>query len=283
MSAGLADPSNELREVRGPYSFGNDRQRFFTLVWLLARSDFKLRYAGSFLGPLWGLLRPIAIFSVLYVVFTHIVRFGDDIEYYAQLLLFNIMLFTFFVDGTTTALRSLVRNQRIVSKTQFPRAALPLAAVLTHGFNLGFNFLVVLGFFVFTGVPIRWTWLLIPVVIALLVILTVCVSAFLAALYAQFRDIEQLWSGVITRVLFYASPILYPLEFVPESFRDIVLLNPLAPLLVESRTWLIDPNAPGVEAASGGAIALSLSLFVLTCFVGVAVFVRTAPRVAESL
>src|SRR5688500_4838406 len=106
-TAGVANPGSELRDVRGPYSFGDDSHRFWTLVWLLARSDFKLRYAGSFLGPLWGLLRPIAIFGVLYVVFTYIVRFGEEIEFYAPLLLYNIMLFTFFADATTTALACL--------------------------------------------------------------------------------------------------------------------------------------------------------------------------------
>jgi ABC-2 type transport system permease protein len=282
-TAGVANPGGELRDVRGPYSFGDDSHRFWTLVWLLARSDFKLRYAGSFLGPLWGLLRPIAIFGVLYVVFTYIVRFGEEIEFYAPLLLYNIMLFTFFADATTTALACLVRNQRIVSKTQFPRAVLPLASVLTHGFNLGFNFAVVISFFIFAGVPIRLTWLLIPLVVLILAILTVCVSALLSVLYAEFRDVEQLWTGVISRVLFYASPILYPIEFVPENLRDIAMLNPLAPLLVESRKWLIDPDAPGLESVSPVVGLVSLVVFATVCFISVAVFVRRAPRVAEAL
>jgi ABC-type polysaccharide/polyol phosphate export permease len=95
--------------------------------------------------------------------------------------------------------------------------------------------------------------------------------------------VEQLWTGVISRVLFYASPILYPIEFVPENLRDIAMLNPLAPLLVESRKWLIDPDAPGLESVSPVVGLISLVVFASVCFISVAVFVRRAPRVAEAL
>lgn len=274
----------ELREVHGPVAFGRDWRRFCTLVWLLARTEFKLRYAGSLLGPLWGLLRPMAIFGVLYVVFTEVIRFGEQTEHYAPLLLFNIMLFFFFSDATTTALRSLVRNERMVRKTQFPRAAIPIASVLTHCFNLGFNLAVVMAFLGILGVPARSTWLLIPVAIALLVLLTVCVAALLSSLYARYRDVEQIWSGVATRVLFYGSPVLFPIEFVPEGFRHFVLFNPLAPLLVEGRRWVFDPDAPGLgDVASGAEVIIPIAVFALTCFAGIAVFVRRAPRVAEGL
>jgi ABC-2 type transport system permease protein len=129
-----------------------------------------------------------------------------------------------------------------------------------------------------------WTWLLLPVVLLVLLMLTVAVSMILSSLYPRFRDLAMIWT-VLSTVLFYASPVLYPLEKVPGTLRDVMMLNPLAPLLELARKWIIDPTAPGPAELAGGYLPLlpAVVIFVGVCVLAVWVFNREAPRIAEEL
>jgi ABC-2 type transport system permease protein len=106
----------------------------------------------------------------------------------------------------------------------------------------------------------------------------------LSSLYVRFRDVQIIWSVLVT-MLFYASPILYPIEYVHGTLRDLILLNPLTPLFVEARHWIIDPSAPTAVSAAGGWLQLapSILIFLGICGIAVIVFNRSAPRIAEEL
>jgi ABC-2 type transport system permease protein len=106
----------------------------------------------------------------------------------------------------------------------------------------------------------------------------------LSSLYPRFRDLAIIWT-VLATVLFYASPVLYPLEKVPGTLRDVLMLNPLASLLELARKWVIDPDAPGPAELAGGAAGLlpAAAIFVVVCLLAVWVFNREAPRIAEEL
>jgi ABC-2 type transport system permease protein len=274
----------DLRTIRGPSAFGGDRRRFFNLLWLTAAADFKTRYLSSWLGYAWSLLRPLLYFGVLYLVFTRVIRFGGQVENYAALLLLNIMLFQFFQDATGTALRSVVQRESLVRKMQFPRIVVPLSAVLNASLTALMNLLATLVIITAIGVDPRWTWLLLPVVLAALLLFTTGVSLALAALYPRFRDVEQIWT-VVARALFYASPVIYTIEFVPESWRGVVAANPLTPILEQARIWIIDPAAPDLAETAGSVAALLIpaAIFVGACVIGLWLFEREAPRVAEEL
>jgi ABC-2 type transport system permease protein len=217
-------------------------------------------------------------------VFTQIFRIGSQVPNYPVLLLFNIVLFGFFSEATMTAVQSLVNQEAVVRKTQFPRLVIPLAVVLTTLFNLGLNLIVVFVFILAWGITPTWTWLLFPVILLALFVITTAVSMIVSALYPRFRDTAIIWSVAAT-VLFYATPVLYPLEIVPETLRDILQINPLAPLFELARTWIIDPTAPGpVEAAGGFARLLpAITIYVAICVLAVWTFNREAPRIAEQL
>ena len=96
---------------RGPSAVGDDLRRFWSLTWMLAVTDFKLRFFGSALGYVWTLMRPLLLFGVLYFVFTEVVRLGGDIEHYPVYLLTSIVMFTFFSE-TTSRGRDLARGAR---------------------------------------------------------------------------------------------------------------------------------------------------------------------------
>ena len=273
-----------LVAVRGPSALGGGWQRFGELLLLLAVNDFRRTYFGTALGYLWSLARPLMLFGVLLAVFTQIFRIGSQVPDYPVLLLFNIVLFGFFQEATTTAVQSIVGQESIVRKTQFPRLVIPLAVVLTTLFNLGLNLIVVFVFILAWGIAPTWTWLLFPVILMLLFVLTTAVSMIVSSIYPRFRDTAIIWAVAAT-VLFYGTPVLYPLEVVPQALRDVIQVNPLAPLFELARSWIIDPTAPGPVAAAGGWVHLlpAIILYAVICLLAVWVFRREAPRIAEQL
>jgi ABC-2 type transport system permease protein len=274
----------ELREVRGPTALGGGWNRSLDLLYLIAVTEFKKTYFGTALGYLWSLARPLMLFGVLLAVFTQIFRIGSLVQHYEVLLLFNIVLFGFFQEATLTAVQSIVNQEAVVRKTQFPRLVIPLAVVLTSAFNLGLNLIVVFVFILAFGVEPTWTWLLFPNILALLFVLTTAVSMIVSSLYPRFRDMAIIWT-VLATVLFYSSPVLYPIEVVPETLRDFLLINPLTPLFELARVWVIDPGAPGPVEAAGGVDGLvaPMAIYAVVCVLAVWIFNREAPRIAEQL
>ena len=280
----MTDTSLELREVRGPSALGGGWRRVFDLLWLIGVTEFRRSYLGTALGYLWSLARPLMLFGVLLVVFTQAFDLGERVREYPVLLLFNIVLFGFFQESTVMAVNSIVAQESVVRKTQFPRLVIPLAVVLTGLFNLGTNLVVVFAFILVSGVDPMWTWLLLPVVVALLTVFTTAVSMIVSALNPRFRDTGILWSVAVT-ALFYATPVLYPLEIVTGALGELLALNPLAPLFELARKWVIDPTAPGPAELAGGAtwLLVPAALFVAVCALAAWVFNREAPRIAEEL
>ena len=274
----------ELRDVRGPSALGGGWRRLADLVLLMSVTEFKRTYFGTIFGYLWSIARPLMLFGVLLAVFTHVFRLGSLVPHYPVLLLFNIVLFGFFQEATTIAVTSVVTQEGIVRKTQFPRLVIPLAVVVTSLFNLGLNLVVVFVFLLAFGIDPMWTWLLLPVLLGGFFVLTTAVSMIVSSLYPRFRDLAIIWS-VLSLALFYATPVLYPIEAAPETFRKIIMLNPITPMLQLGREWFIDPGAPDLaQLAGGGAVLLvPLALYVLICVVAVWVFDREAPRIAEEL
>jgi ABC-2 type transport system permease protein len=279
------DPQRaDLRDVRGPSALGGGWRRSLELLYLIAVMDFRKAYFGTVFGYLWSLARPLMLFAVLLAVFTQVFRVGSGVPHYAVLLLFNIVLFGFFQEATVAAVGSIVGQESVVRKTQFPRLVIPVAVVLTSLFNLALNLVVVFAFILAFGVAASWTWLLFPVVLALLFVITTAVAMIVSSLYPRFRDLSIIWT-VLATILFYATPVLYPLEAVPHTLRQLILLNPLSPLFELARTWVVDPSAPGPVAAAGGVVHLlaPIAIYVVTCVVAVWVFNREAPRIAEDL
>ena len=274
----------ELKPVIGPSALGGGWRRFLDLLLLISVNDFRKTYFGTALGYIWSLARPLMLFAVLLFVFTKIFRIGSEVDHYPVLLLFNIVMISFVQEATQTAVVSVVNQEGVVRKTHFPRLVIPLAVVLTAFFNFCANLVAVFVFVVAFGVTITWTWLLFPVIAAFLFVFSLALSMLLASLYPRFRDVGIIWSVAVT-ALFYATPVLYPLEIVPSQYMDLVMLNPLAPIFEQARHWIIDPGAPGAVAAAGGWVHLlpAIAIYLAICMVSILVFRREAPRIAEEL
>ena len=273
-----------LRPVPGPSALGGGRRRFFQLTWLMASTEFKLNYFGTALGYVWSLMRPLLLFGVLYLVFTRVIRFGGTVEHYPTLLLLNLMLWSFFAESTTQAVTCVQRGENIVRKMQFPRLVIPLSVVLTSLFNLCLNLIVVVIFMLATHVEARLTWLALPLIVAVLVLISTGTSLLLSALFVRFRDVAQIWS-VLVLVLFYSTPILYPIEFIPHSLRFALFVNPFDAVFTTARQLLIDPSAPSFVDAAGSSLGVVIPVIVVlaTCAIGFWFFTREARRIAEDL
>jgi ABC-2 type transport system permease protein len=278
--------TSTLREVRGPGALGGGRQRFLDLLWLMSVTEFKRVYFGTVLGYLWSLVRPLMLFGVLLFVFTKALKAGsNEVEFYPVMLLLGIVLYSFFQEATNQAVTSVVTQEGVVRKTQFPRLVIPLSTVLTCAFNFGLNFVVVIGFVIAFGVDPTWTWLLLPVAFFFLGALTVALSSALSVLYVRFRDTAIIWA-VLGQVLFYATPILYPVTLFPRTAEQLLMINPLAVIFQQVRVWVLaEPQAPSAVEVAGGWLHLlpAAAIFVGVCVYAAWVFSREAPRIAEDL
>jgi ABC-2 type transport system permease protein len=284
------------RPIRGPQALTDDWSRFWHLTFNIARTQWKLRFFGSVLGYFWQLMRPLLMFAVLWVFFTKIGRIGagrgsgpgQPQHFYGAQLLGSIVLFTFFAEATAASVKSVVDNEGIVRKIQFPRLVIPLSNVLLALFNLGLNLIVVFIFALGSGVRPMGSWVQLPLLILMLTVLAAGLSMLLAAGYVYFRDLAPIWD-VVSQVLFYASPVIIPLAAVRAhlsgSLLHVYMLNPLATVMQQFRHAVINHAAPGASVPLGGTvhllepIAIVVGVFVL----GFVVFNRSAPYVAENL
>lgn len=274
----------ELREIRGPRGFDSNWRRFWDLLWLSSVAEFKLVYAGSVLGYVWTLARPLAMFGVIYLVFSEILGVGATVVNYPAMLLINLLFFQFFSDAAGQAIRSMVANEGVLRKMEFPRAVVPLSVVMTGLFTFVLNLVAVMLILALTGLQPLLTWLLIPVLMLVILTFTVAIAFLLSTLFVQFRDVAQIWS-VLALALFYASPIMYPAESVPEEFRWLLTVNPLAPFFETMRMWAVDPEAPSVVTAAGSAwgwIGPAL-IFLAVCGAAFFLFRAKARTLAERL
>jgi ABC-2 type transport system permease protein len=235
-----------LRRLQKRYQYS------MILLRQMVAADFKLRYQGSVLGYLWSLLRPLALFAVLYVVFVHFLRIGGSIPYYPVYLLLGIVVWNFFSEVTNGALGAIVGRGDLIRKLNFPRYVLVMATAFSALINLTFNLAVVAVFIVATGVPLRPTMALAPLLLVEMFVLALGAGFLLSTLFVRFRDLSYVWE-VVLQALFYASPILYPLNTVSSTVKRVLVLNPIAQIIQDVRYLVITSKTETIAAAFGSA------------------------------
>ncbi len=235
---------NELRAGVGTVGPGGGWRRSLELLALMSVTNFKKTYFGTVLGYVWSLARPLMLFGVLLVVFTHVFHLAAMSAHYPVFLLFDIVLFGFFQEATTLAVGSIVGYEGVVRKTQFPRLVIPLSVVLTSFFNLALNLVVAFVFVLAFGIAPTWWWLLVVPLLAALFAITTAVAMIVSSLFPRFRDVQIIWS-VLATVLFYGTPTLYPVWAVSHTFRDVIAFNPLAPLFDLAQRLVTNPKGRG--------------------------------------
>jgi ABC-2 type transport system permease protein len=294
VSASAETPAlqQQPHRVHGPSALSGDLRRFWSLTVTLARTEFKVRFYGSVLGYLWTLVRPLLLFGVIWVFFTQVGHVNKSsqpgMEQYGSQLLGSIVLMQFFAEATGGAVRSMVDRENMLRKIHFPRLVIPASVVLLAMFNLGLNLIVWLIFSLISGVEPMLSWLVLPVILGGLVLVTAGMAMLLSALFVWFRDVQPIWE-VLLQVLFYASPVIISIQTVKEHFGTtgvhLYMLNPLAVIFQQFRHSMVTHATPSAGQALGSWAALLEPLaIVLAIFaVGFAVFDRSAARIAENL
>lgn len=278
-----------MRRVLGPTALGDDPGRLWRLAWTLATTDFKLKFFGSFLGYLWQLMNPLLLFGVLFVVFSFALNLDQGVRYYPVALLLGIVLFSFLNEATTTAVRSLMTREPLVRKVDFPRLAVPLAAVLTATFNLLLNLVPVVAFLLISGATPHASWLLFVPTLAALILFAFGMAMILSVGFVRFRDIEPIWT-VVLQVLFYASGVFFTVDTIAgqkhgQLLVDIFFCNPFATILATARHTLVDGSwtSPSQALSSDWLLLIPTGLVVASVVGGFLLFRALAPKVAEDL
>jgi ABC-2 type transport system permease protein len=280
----MASIDTAARGIDGPGSLRHHSRA----LRVIAGSEFRLKYAGSALGYVWSVLKPLASFTIIYLVFSHVFRLGAVSKYYPLSLLIGIVLFNFFADATTMGMTSLVARESLLRKMSFPRLIVPTSATLTAAMTLGVNMIPVLIFLLFSGIMPHPSWLLVIPLLFELYIFVLGIALILSALFVRLRDIGQVWE-LMLQLFLYGSPIIYPIGYLPPWLQKLAFLNPLTQVLQDIRAAVLYPDlAPNkiTAAAAFGSPAgrlIPVSVAIGTLLVGLVIFRREEPWIAERI
>jgi len=245
------------------------------LLWQMIKTDFKMQYNNSVLGVVWILLQPLLNFLILYFIFGFLFSRGD--EYFVLSLILGILIAQYFTDGTSRGLTALVSQSNILLKVNFPRQISIVASSVDNLITMIFSFVIFIIFWLFKPTAITLLWLLIPFYLIIFTILIIGISFITSILYVRFRDLQKIWS-VLMRILFYASAVFYPVTIIPEKYRFIIFLNPVAVVIHHLRQITIENKMPDLKFLF---VLVLLSLLIFT--IGYFYFKKKVKKVAEYL
>lgn len=253
----------------------------------LTKTDFKLRYQGSVLGYLWALLRPLMMFAIMYIVFAKLLKFGSDIPHYSVYLLCGTSMWSFFTECTNQGIQAIVQRGDLLRKISFPKYIVVVSSTLTAVINMLINLAVIIVFALINGVTPSFSWLLVPLSLIELYILSLGISLLLGAINVKYRDITSIWE-VFMQALFYAVPIIYPVSMVAatsEFAAKIILLNPIAQTIQDIRYSLITKESitSWSYLHSPILVLIPLIITVIMLIVGALVFRKKSRYFAEEV
>lgn len=229
------------------------------LLYLLTWRDLKVRYQGTIFGFLWSVARPLLLGTVLYFALSQVVRF--DIPNYQLFLLAALFPWSWFSGCLAEATGTFTGNGNLIKKVRFPRYVIILSMIANNTVHFVLSLPVLALFSVIFADGPNWTWLVgIPILALIQLILITGLSLAIGTVNVFFRDLEHL-SEVALSLLFYLTPIIYPLDLVPDRYRNWLLVNPMTSLVEGWRDVIVNNELPGLELWPAVALAaFSLAL-----------------------
>lgn len=237
-------------------------RQYTDLIYSLAYRDIRARYRRSILGPAWAILQPILL-MVAFTALSGVLSVSSGEIPYVIFSYSVLVPWTFFTGIVSRAAPSIITNASIIKKIALPRELFPLAGIATSAFDLLMASLVLIALMIGYGVPLNLNLLwLIPLTL-LLVMVGLGLGLIFASLGVYWRDILQV-TPFFLQLLMYATPIIYPLNQIPDRWRDLYQLNPLVGILEGYRRILAQGEAPDLNllwwSALGGVLILGVSL-----------------------
>lgn len=214
------------------------------------------RYQQSVLGGLWAIIQPAASVAIFSIIFTKFVPVDTGGIPYPVFSYVAVVPWTFFSSSLVDMSNSLVQNMTLVTKIYFPREALPIAAMLARLLDFGISAGLLIILMVIFRVPLYLPGLLmLPVIILIQIALITGLGLIAAALNIFYRDVQPLLT-LIVQLWFYASPIIYPVTMVPERYRTLYFLNPMAGIIEAYRAVLLHQQMPDTYLYSAAGVSL---------------------------
>jgi ABC-2 type transport system permease protein len=259
-------------------------QKNYSILRELITTDFKVRYQGSVLGYLWSFLRPLFLFFILYIVFTHVFKLGKSIPHYPVYLLLGIVLWNFFTESTSNAMTSIVVRGELIKKISIARYSLVLSSISSALINLIFNLFIIFAIAFISNVSITLGWLMLAPLVLELILLAMGLGFLLSTLFVVFRDLTYIWE-VILQAAFYLTPIIYPVALVNNKLLEkIIMLNPVAQIIQDARYFIVTKHTTtGWSVLSGYSEIIPIFLIVLILIFGGLYFKRESKYFAERI
>jgi ABC-type polysaccharide/polyol phosphate export permease len=212
---------------------------YWETIWMLAKTDLKMRYQGSWLGAIWVFLKPFCLFLIINFVFSHL--FFSNNNNYSIRLLVGVILWSFFAEATTNGMTSLLNKSYILKKIYIPKWVVIISSTVHSALAFSFNLVILFLFlfFYYDIYPNALHILIFFVYVFLIYGISVIFSFIAAPAFIRIRDLNQIWE-VLLQLLFYGSPIIYPMSMVPENIQTYLYINPMTLLIEHSRVVLID-------------------------------------------
>ena len=247
------------------------------LLWHMTVRHLRGQYKQSILGYAWAFVNPLSQMVILTFVFSTLLRFQSEDLPYPLFLFVGLIPWMFFSSAVSSATESVVGAAGLVTKVYFPREVLPTAAVFTKLVDLAFGLVILGALMVYYGeLPALTSWWL-PVLFAIHTLFILGLSYPLAALNLFFHDVRFL-VGVVLTLWFYLTPVIYPVDIVPERYQFLYDLNPNSLFINAYRRVLLHGESPGLEK-----VVLGLAIAVATFLIGYYLFKKMEPTFADRI
>lgn len=239
------------------------------------KKEIRGKYKNSFLGVLWSFLNPLLQIIVYAVVFQVILK--NPQENYAIFLCCGLIPWTFFSATVTRSAFTMIENGNIIKKVYFPREILPISIVTSEAVNFMISTIIILGFVIFGGLGISKYILLYPLVLLAQYLLLIGISLIISSISVYVRDLQHL-IGVAMQLLFYATPIVYASETIPDNFKWILYLNPMTYIINGYRDIFYNQRMIDIVST-----LLLIIISIVLCIIGYIIFNKLQKGFAEQL
>jgi lipopolysaccharide transport system permease protein len=229
------------------------------LTWFLALRDIQVRYKQTALGVAWAVLQPLLTMFVFTIIFGMLAKVPSDGIPYPLFALVGLLPWQLFAYALTQSSQSLVAEQRLITKVYFPRLIVPLASVVSGLADFAVAFVLVLGAMALYSVAPTWNLLAVPALVVFAVATALAVGLWLAALNVQYRDVRYV-VPFLTQIWMYATPVGYPSSLIPERFRALYGLNPMAGVVEAFRWALLGTGEPPAALMAVSALTVAALL-----------------------
>lgn len=210
---------------------------FFFLVW----RDIKVRYAQSVLGIGWAIIQPVFSMIVFTIIFGNLAKVPSDGANYAVFSFVALVPWTYFSNSLVDSSSSLITNKHMIDKIYFPRLILPVSSVIGKLVDFFISFLILIGLLIWFQTKPSMGVFMIPLLVLLMMMASIGIGSWLAALAIQYRDIKYGMTFAV-QLLMYAAPVVYPASLIPEKYRLYYAINPMVGVIEGFRSALLSTN-----------------------------------------